>query len=248
MKSIPLYAVKLCALLLVSCSAPSPKIDPFPIDIASAQVSPNAELSATTRITAENKKSPDNEGANGTELSTNTQKNRATFYRGEGKSFNQQLAAKRDENVTTGEGDISLQFNQTDISEVVRTIFGELLNETYIISPNVQGNVTFSTAKPINKDQLIYTLETLLNWNALALIFREGIYHIIPIEDAIMGNITPSTGALPQTPSYEVQIIPLQYITASQLVELLRPFLKPNALIHTDDARRMIIKYLMLIG
>ncbi|MGK0410346.1 MAG: general secretion pathway protein D [Shewanella psychromarinicola] len=244
MKSIPLYAVKLCALLLVSCSAPSPKIDPLPID--SAQVSPNTQIPATTRITvdgitAENKKSPDNEGANGTELSTNTQKNRATFYRGDGKLFNQQLAAKRDKNVNTGEGDISLQFNQTDISEVVRTIFGELLNETYIISPNVQGKITFSTAKPINKDQLIYTLETLLNWNALALIFREGIYHIIPIQEAIMGNITPSTGALPQTPSYEVQIIPLQYITASQLVELLRPFLKPNALIHTDDARRMIM-------
>lgn len=167
--------------------------------------------------------------------------NGSVIYRGSGQFINRRAAATRGSYASAGEKDITLQFNNTKITEVVRTIFGELLQQTYIISPRVQGTITFSTAKPIARDQLIYVLEALLNWNSAALVLREGIHHIVPLDEAVSGNITPGIGALPKQPGYEVQIVPLKYIAPSELTKLLKPFLAKTALVHTDDDRNLLM-------
>ncbi|WP_167363257.1 type II secretion system secretin GspD [Marinobacter gudaonensis] len=160
---------------------------------------------------------------------------------GTGNFVNSDLARERPNRVLITRGKVNLQFNNTDISEVVRTIFGELLNQTYIISPDVKGTVTFSTAKPIARSQLKYVLETFLSWNSAALILREGIYHVVPLDSAVPGHLSPSVGELPVEPGYEVQIVPLKYIAASEMTKLLEPFLTKNALLYADDNRQFLV-------
>jgi general secretion pathway protein D len=165
----------------------------------------------------------------------------AFIQKGSGRFINESLASQRPDHSVTAGGDINLQFNNTEISEVVRTIFGELLKQPYILSPAVRGNVTFSTAKPIARSQLRYVLELILGWNSAALVLREEIFHVVPISEAVPGNISPSFGSLPNQPGYEVQIFPLKYITAIDMQKLLKPFLTKYALLQTDDARNLLI-------
>jgi general secretion pathway protein D len=177
---------------------------------------------------------------------SNTQSStaRPTTYVGTGSFINRKVALQRPGRPVAVEGKVALEFSDTNISEVVRTILGELLEETYIISPEVQGVVTFSTAKPIPETQLRYVLETLLSWNSASLVLREGIYHIVPTEKAIAGQLSPSIGPLPNEPGYDVQIVPLKYIAASEMLVLLKPFLTEKAVLHADNER----SFLMLAG
>ena len=46
---------------------------------------------------------------------------------------------------------------------MVKAILGDLLQENYTIAPNVGGNVTFSTSKPIRRSEAMPVLEMLLS-------------------------------------------------------------------------------------
>ena len=74
----------------------------------------------------------------------------------------------------TQTGDVTLNFVDTDIREIVRTILGTTLNLNYTIDPNVHGTGSIETGTPMQRSALIPTLETLLNANGATLIERNG--------------------------------------------------------------------------
>src|SRR5712691_5548934 len=72
---------------------------------------------------------------------------------------------------TTGQvGDVTLNFVDTDIREIVRTILGTTLKVNYTIDPNVHGTGSIDTGTPLTREALLPTLETLLNQNGATLV------------------------------------------------------------------------------
>src|SRR5262249_23234824 len=63
------------------------------------------------------------------------------------------------------EGDISLDYIDTDIREIIRAVLGDLLNLNYSIDPGVQGRATIQTKRPIKREALLPTLQGLLDEN-----------------------------------------------------------------------------------
>ena len=124
---------------------------------------------------------------------------------------------------------------------MIKTILGDLLQENYVIAPGVQGNVTFSTSKPINANQTRAVLETLLSWNNLALVYRDGRYTVLPIGQAIPGNLTPRVGSASSARGYEVRVVPLQFIAPTEMEKVLVPYVKQGAIIKADNARSVIV-------
>jgi general secretion pathway protein D len=141
----------------------------------------------------------------------------------------------------TTEGQITFNFENQPIQAVVQAILGSLLKENYTIAPNVTGNVTFSTAKPITPTQAMPILEMLLSWTNNALVFKEGRYEVVPTKDAIPGNLTPRIAPAAAAKGYEVRAFPLQYIAASQMQKLLKPYAKTDAVVSADDARNLLV-------
>jgi general secretion pathway protein D len=139
------------------------------------------------------------------------------------------------------EGDVVFNFENQPIQAVIKAILGDLLQENYIIAPGVQGNVTFSTSKPINGSQARAVLETLLSWNNLALVYREGRYTVLPVGQAIPGNLRPRTGPLSSARGYEVRVVPLRFIAPSEMEKLLAPYVKQGAIVRADNARAMLV-------
>ena len=92
------------------------------------------------------------------------------IYEGSGEFINQEAAQRRPD-VVSEDGEIVLNFEGESIQSVVHTILGEVLQETFVIAPGVGGEVTFSTSRPVSREQLMPILELLLRWNGATLVF-----------------------------------------------------------------------------
>jgi general secretion pathway protein D len=145
--------------------------------------------------------------------------------------------------VETKPGDVTLNFDGTDIREVVKVILGDLLQTNYVLHPAVQGVASLQTGRPLRRQDLIPTLETLLRMNGAALVYVNGQYEVVPLANAVQGNVVPQLGdtdrALPE--GYSVQIVPLQYIGADEMSKILQPLAPEGSIIRVDNLRNLIV-------
>ncbi|MGA9335966.1 MAG: type II secretion system secretin GspD [Rudaea sp.] len=166
---------------------------------------------------------------------------KAVIEPGTGSFIDEKAASAPIPSPKLAEGQITFNFENQPIQAVVQAILGSLLKENYTIAPSVTGNVTFSTAKPITPAQAMPILQMLLGWTNNALVHKEGRYEVVPIKQAIPGNLTPRTTAPSMANGYEVRVFPLQYIGAKEMEKLLKPYAKPDAVVSADEARNMIV-------
>ncbi|MCU7813910.1 MAG: type II secretion system secretin GspD [Candidatus Thiodiazotropha sp. (ex Rostrolucina anterorostrata)] len=140
-------------------------------------------------------------------------------------------------------GEITLNFERADLREVIQTILGELLKESYILDPAVKGTVTIQTGKPLSQNDLLATLETLLQMNGAAMVQVDGVYRILPISAAIQGIKTPqlANARVPLPSGYALQIVPLDYLAASEMAEILKPLAPRGGIIRVDAARNLLV-------
>ncbi|MEM7053675.1 MAG: type II secretion system secretin GspD [Pseudomonadota bacterium] len=149
-------------------------------------------------------------------------------------------AANRPAPIADGEGEVTLNFEAQGIQEVIHAILGHMLQENYVIAPGISGEVTFSTAKPISRDQIMPILEMLLRWNGATLIWREDRYHVLPVAQAIRGNLTPRVAGGDMGRGYQVVAVPLEFVAAPAMVTILEPYAREDAILSADSARSML--------
>lgn len=168
-----------------------------------------------------------------------TLKSADSLQRGTG-TFVRTLAAP---SVDTAAGDVTLNFDGTDIREVVKVVLGDLLNVNYVLHPAVQGVTSLQTGRPLRRDDLIPTLETLLRMNNAAIVYRDGTYEVVPLSNAVQGKVSPqlgeSTRALPE--GYSVQIVPLRYVGATEMNSILQPLAPEGSIIRVDNLRNLLV-------
>ena len=161
------------------------------------------------------------------------------IYEGTGVFINEAAARSRPD-VVSEDGEIVLNFEAESIQSVVHTILGEVLQETFVIAPGVSGEVTFSTSRPVTREQLIPILELLLGWNGATMVFTEGRYHILPVAEAIAGHLVPEMGSVDQARGYEVRAVPLRYIASTEMAKILQPYARESAIVQVDPLRNML--------
>lgn len=143
-----------------------------------------------------------------------------------------------------GQGSYSLNFDEADLGEVAKVIIGDILGKNYVLSPKVAGKVTLQTTQPLTREQVLPTLEMLLNMNSAALVKDEGgVYHIEPAADALYtsalsladrrGRVLPA--------GYQVNVIPVKNVGVDNIVEILKPLLQEKTLLHSDPSRNLVL-------
>ena len=161
------------------------------------------------------------------------------FFAGTGVFIDDGAARPRAE-VPDEDGEITLNFEGQGIQEVVQAILGHMFRENYVIAPGVSGEVTFSTARPLKRDQIMPVLEMLLRWNNATMIWREGRYHVVPISEAVRGNLVPRMDSINDGRGYEVLAVPLNYIAPAKMAEILEPYVREDGVFNVDNARGLI--------
>ncbi|WP_240761702.1 type II secretion system secretin GspD [Nitrosococcus wardiae] len=162
------------------------------------------------------------------------------LYPGSDQFINRNVASKP-RTFEIQEGEILLNFENTSIREVVKTILGDILEENYVIDKAVQGTVTVQTGRPLPKSALISTLETLLRMNNAALVRAEGLYKVVPINQAVQGHLSPRLKRAGAAAGYGVRIVPLRYIGATEMQKILEPFVPQGTILRIDPARNLLI-------
>ena len=134
-----------------------------------------------------------------------------------------------------GPGEISLDFADTDIREVVNQILGTILRVSYTIDPAVHGTATFHTAAPLPRSRLLPTLQALLSQDGASVLQAGGLYRVVPIAEAA-GASAATSDAIAGS-----MVIPLRYASAEPLAKLLQPFLTNGAKLLADPGRNAIL-------
>ena len=163
---------------------------------------------------------------------------RAEITTGTGEFYDAAAAARKAP--TPAPGDVTFNFEGEAIQAVIKAILGDFLQENYVIAPGVQGTVTFSTARPINAAQARSVLEYLLSQNGLAMVLRDGRYTVLPVAQAIPGNLSPRVGTAAAR-GFEVRVVPLRFVSATEMEKLLAPFVKQGAIVRADNARSLML-------
>ena len=152
---------------------------------------------------------------------------------------------------------VVFNFDNADVEVVVQAA-SEIAGFSYVIAPAARGKkVTVQTQGRIASDEVLGVLLTILDVNGLAAVRTGNLYRIIPREGApqtpvrtIVGRELPDGITADEIVS---QVVPLQYVGATEMAALLRPFVatqgglaphpQTNLLIITDTAsnvRRML--------
>jgi len=138
---------------------------------------------------------------------------------------------------TDQSGDVTLNFVDTDIREIVRTILGTTLNLSYTIDPNVHGTGSIESGKPLPRSALLPTLETLLNENGATLTERNGVYAVVPMQAGVTRNFVSGGNAV----GAGTQVVPLRYASATSLAKVLEPYVAEGGKVTPDPARNALV-------
>ncbi|TXI50309.1 MAG: type II secretion system protein GspD [Lysobacter sp.] len=168
-------------------------------------------------------------------------KPQAQISRGSGEPINRRAAATPPPDLGATSGEARFNFEGESLHAVVKAILGDMLGQNYVIAPSVQGTVTYSTPRPVSAGQALSVLEMILGWNNAAMIYSDGRYSIVPADQAMgTGVVSPRVGSAANARGFESRVVPLKFISATEMEKLLKPYARPNAIVNVDANRNII--------
>ena len=165
----------------------------------------------------------------------------AVIRRGSGTMINREAARAPSPALHAASGgSATFNFEGESVHAVVKAILGDMLGQNYVIAPGVQGTVTLATPKPVSPAQALNLLEMVLGWNNARMVYSGGRYNIVAADQALAGTVAPSTAPASSARGFEVRVVPLQFISASEMKKVLEPYARPNAIVNVDTGRNVI--------
>ncbi|WP_027080852.1 type II secretion system secretin GspD [Luteimonas mephitis] len=165
----------------------------------------------------------------------------AQIRRGSGQTINSAVAASTPPNLVGTTGETTFNFEGESLQAVIKAILGDMLGQNYVIAPGVQGTVTYVTSKPVSPAEALSLLEMVLGWNNARMIYSDGRYNIVPADTAMAtGAVAPRTGSPVNARGFESRVVQLQYISATEMEKILKPYARPNSIVNVDPGRNVI--------
>lgn len=133
-----------------------------------------------------------------------------------------------------------LNFVDTEIASVVASVIGEGLQLPYAVDPQVKGTMTLQSSRPLARSEVLPALESALELHALALVDIGGTFQVMPAKDAARRAGELRTVASRQ-PGFGIQIVPLRYISVTDMEKVLRPLAGEGGILRVDEARNLLV-------
>jgi len=138
--------------------------------------------------------------------------------------------------------EFTLNFNNVDIKTFIKFV-SEFTEENYVLDPQIKGNITIYSQKPVSSQDINKIFEAILNLYGYTVVKKEKISLIIPISDAKIRSGEINIGKVPEEKkeSFINQIIPLKYYSAATLSQILSPYLTKGGQITVDERTNSLI-------
>jgi general secretion pathway protein D len=138
-----------------------------------------------------------------------------------------------------GEG-VMLNFERAPLIDVIHTILGDVLKVPYSIDPNVKGEVVLHTSQPTALADLPSVLDTVLLANGAVLRIDDKGFYRVGLTDT-MKNLPPSLRSTKNGTGQAITIIPLRFIGAQDMADILKPVAAPEAFMRVDTTRNLLV-------
>jgi general secretion pathway protein D len=142
--------------------------------------------------------------------------------------------------VEAAEGGYTLNFEDTPVANVAKSVLGDVLGVSYVIDPHAQGSITLSSGRPIAKRDMLFVIESALRANNLNMLRDGSGYRIVPATDGGVGALDRAEGGTVE-PGYGLTIVPVHYVSGATLSKLLEGFATRPGAIRTDPSGRLLI-------
>ena len=147
-----------------------------------------------------------------------------------------------DRTTVTPEGLVNLDFQDVEIATVIDTI-ARLTNRNFVYDDRVRGRVTIISPTPIPVEQAYTVFESVLQVKGFTTVDAPGgVVKVIPIRDAKETSIdTRAVLAAPDTDRFVTRLIPLRYIDAEAISNVLKPLVSKEAALVAYPATNTVI-------
>jgi len=145
------------------------------------------------------------------------------------------------QNVEGGVGGYTLNFENAPVSQVAKTVLGDILGVGYVVDPRAQGSISLSSGRPVDKKDMLYVLESALSANNLVMVRNASGYRIAPANEGGVGAVDEGRGSDSAEPGFGLTVIPLQYVSGATLSKLLEGFATRPGAIRTDPSGKLLI-------
>ncbi len=143
---------------------------------------------------------------------------------------------------TTKDG-ITLNLANASVAEAAKTVLGDVLGATYIVSDKVNATITLRTAHPVDKAALLEIFEAVLRAENIAIVSDGGIYKIVPSSEAAASGAPFRRRGDSREASLGVssEIVPLRFVAAAEMERILRSAAPNAAVLRVDENRNLLL-------
>src|SRR5688500_10443602 len=136
---------------------------------------------------------------------------------------------------------VTLNFVNTEIEAVVRAI-AQYTGKTFIVDPRIKGTLNLVIEQPVSPEQALAALSATLRLQGIALVESGGVVRVVPEADAkLQGGPVQSGRPSARGDELVTQVFRLNYESAPNLVQVLRPLIAPNNTITAYAANNTIV-------
>lgn len=135
------------------------------------------------------------------------------------------------------EGSFTITLIDVPVAQAAQVVLGDTLGLNFAVAPQVQGMVTVQASQPVPADTLFETFETALALSGFVIEERAGVLVVEP--DGIgRRRFVLGDGGGPSAGG--VFIIPLEFVAASQMADLIAPVASESLQISIDNDRNLL--------
>lgn len=138
---------------------------------------------------------------------------------------------------------VTLNFANTEIDAVIRAI-AQFTGKSFIVDPRVKGTLNLTIDQPLTPDQAMAALSAALRLQGITLVESGGVVRVVPEADAkLQGGAVQSgrAGGGARGDELVTQVFRLNYESAANIVQVLRPLIAPNNTINAYPANNTIV-------
>ena len=151
------------------------------------------------------------------------------------------VAASAEQRVSDEKSGFTLNFENTPVATVAKTVLGDILGVGYVIDPRAQGTISLSSGRPIPKKDMLFVLENALRSNNLVMVRDASGYRIAPANEGNVGGVDRASADSTTEPGYGMTVIPVQFVSGQTLARLLEGFAARPGAIRTDPSGSLLI-------
>ena len=142
---------------------------------------------------------------------------------------------------SSADDQITLNFKDAEITAVINTV-ADLTGKTFIIDPRVKGQVNIVSSRPLNKDEVLDVFLSMLEVQGFTTVAVGKAIKIIP--NTQMRNTPQRVVDKVDVNRDEVitHVQSLQYVSAEELVPILRPMMDNNGHLAASPASNSLVR------